>query len=72
MVLQAAIDCVLTMCTPEEIAEFLNNEEQCWYVYFEDRTEFITEMCGKSILYRNRVKECILDIYDYCNSVYTD
>ncbi|KAJ3653636.1 hypothetical protein Zmor_012876 [Zophobas morio] len=72
MVLQAAIDCVLTMCTPEEISEFLNNEEQCRYVYFEDRTGFITAMCGKSTLYRNRVKECILDIYDYCNSMYTD
>ena len=72
MVLQAAIDCVLTMCTPEEISEFLSDEEKCRYVYFEDRTEFMTAMCQKSGLYRNRLKECILDIYDYCNSMYTD
>jgi thiamine kinase-like enzyme len=69
MVMQAAIDCVLTMCTPEEINSFLTNEEVCRRVYFEDRKEFMVAMCQKSSLYKTRLRECILDVYDYCNSM---
>lgn len=67
MVVQAAIDCVLTMCTPEEISAFLSDEEKSNYVYFEDRTQFITDMCKQSPNFKKRLQECMLDIYDYCD-----
>ncbi|KAJ3653630.1 hypothetical protein Zmor_012870 [Zophobas morio] len=69
MVLHAARECVLTMCTPEEIASFLTDEEKSNRVFFEDRTDFMTYMCEKSALYKKRLQECVLDIYDYCNFV---
>jgi thiamine kinase-like enzyme len=69
MVLHAAMECVLTMCTPEEINSFLTNDEVCRRVFFEDRKEFMVAMCQKSTRYKTRLRECILDVYDYCNSM---
>ncbi|KAJ3653629.1 hypothetical protein Zmor_012869 [Zophobas morio] len=69
MLMHAAYECTMLTCTPEEISSFLSDEEACSQVFFEDRTEFMTIMCQKSDLYRNRLKECILDIYDYCDSM---
>ncbi|XP_063922479.1 uncharacterized protein LOC135136925 [Zophobas morio] len=69
MLMHAAYECTQTMCTPEEISAFVSDEEALNQMFFGDRTEFMTVMCEKSELYRNRLKECILDIYDYCDSM---
>ncbi|KAJ3632895.1 hypothetical protein MTP99_009877 [Tenebrio molitor] len=69
MVLQAAIYCIFSMCTPEEIAALLTDEETCNRIFFEDRMDLITRMCQKSHIYKTRLGERILDVYEYCNSM---
>ncbi|KAJ3632907.1 hypothetical protein MTP99_009889 [Tenebrio molitor] len=45
MVLQAAMYTMFNMCTPEDIASLLTDEETCNRFFFEDRIDFLARMC---------------------------
>ncbi|XP_044268167.1 uncharacterized protein LOC123013603 [Tribolium madens] len=69
MVLQVTMYFCFCMCTSEEIASFLNNEETSRRVFFEDRKEYLAEMYKKSESFRSRLRESVLDLYDLCSSM---
>jgi aminoglycoside/choline kinase family phosphotransferase len=70
MVLQAAMYTMFNMCTPEDIASLLTDGcGTCNRFFFEDRIDFLARMCQKSHIYKTRLGERLLDVYEYCNSM---
>ncbi|RZC39560.1 EcKinase, DUF1679, APH and/or Choline kinase domain containing protein [Asbolus verrucosus] len=55
------------MCSSGDIASFLVNDDICRYVFFEDRKEYLAKMCEKSTVFKMKLKECILDLYELCD-----
>lgn len=55
-------------CPSDELDKFFSIEEAIQKTYFEDRTDLIHQMCKISALYKDILKDTILDLYDYCQS----